>query len=269
MKLEDKVALVTGATSYIGRAIARGYAAEGASVFLQDFPDCADQLVLVKDEMTAAALDVGSKRQVASGTYDITQRRDVAAMTQTIIELLGRVDVMVNTQSRAARGPIFELSEAEFDDAIDVGVKSYFLTGQYVGKEMARRGRGKIIHLTSIAGRLGSGGSIPWSATCGARDALMRAMAHALGVYGIQVNGLGHARQEESGASDIERAERLRRIPLGRLGTADDMVGPAIFLASSDSDYITGEVLYVDGGYTTASVTDDEHRPKQIPYVGD
>jgi NAD(P)-dependent dehydrogenase (short-subunit alcohol dehydrogenase family) len=98
---------------------------------------------------------------------------------------------------------------------------------------------------------------------------MMRGMAHALGFYGIQVNSLAHGRQEENGGTSTEIAERLRRLPLGRLGRAEDLVGPAIFLASDDSDYVTGTVLYADGGYTTASVTDDEHRPKQIPYVGD
>lgn len=270
MRLRDKVAVITGATGRMGREIALAYAEEGADLFLQDFPRNDGRLLILHTECTSVADGVRKPGQrVASGTFDITKPAEVEAMTRRAIEEFGRIDILVNTQSGSVHGVVFDITEDEWDWAIDMGVKSYFLTCQYIGKEMARRGGGKIINLTSIVSRLGSGGAVPWSATCGARDAMMRAMAHALGAYGIRVNSLGHGRQEEGGGTFAEVSERLRRLPLGRVGRATDVIGPAIFLASDESSFVTGTVLYADGGYTSAAVTDDEHRPKHVPFIGD
>lgn len=264
LRMEGMVAVITGAGSAGARAIALGYAREGADLFLQEFPGRENAV----NEVALSASQIGHRVEV--GIYDVADRNAVVAMTEQVIKHFGRVDVLVNMASGPdTHGVIFELSEETWDRAFAAGLKSYFLTCQLIGKEMARRGGGKIINLTSIVGRLGSGGAIPSSAMCGARDAMMRAMAHALGAYGVRVNNLAHGRQVAHGGTQAMITERLRRLPLGRVGIEDDLVGPAIFLATSASTFVTGTVLYSDGGYTSAGVTDDEHRPKQVPYVGD
>jgi NAD(P)-dependent dehydrogenase (short-subunit alcohol dehydrogenase family) len=262
MKLKGKVALVTGAGVKFGRAIAIGYAREGADIFLHESPKNKNKLGEVAKIVEATG------QKVATGVYEITRGDEVDALTRRVIQEFGHVDILVNTTSDGAHGVFFDLSEEEWDKCVDAGLKSYFLTCQYVGKEMARRGTGRIINLSSIVGRIGSGGAVPWSAARGGVDAMTKAIAHALGFYGIRVNALAHGGVESNSYTVAAREERLRRLPFGRLGIEDDVVGPAIFLATSDSDWVHGVILYVDGGYTGAAVTDDEHRPKEVPYRG-
>jgi NAD(P)-dependent dehydrogenase (short-subunit alcohol dehydrogenase family) len=139
---------------------------------------------------------------------------------------------------------------------------------QQVGKEMARRGYGKIINVTSIVGRLGGGGAVGWGADRGAVDSMTAALGQALGPYGINVVALARGGTDTTEYTAEAIAERIRRLPFGRLGREDDIVGPAIFLATDDAGWITGSVLYCDGGYVTAAVTDAADRPKDIPYRG-
>ncbi len=269
-RLAGKVAVITGASGPLARAIALGYAREGADLFLQEAPGSEGPLLIIASETSSTDEGARVGQRVESGIYDVTRGSEVARLTEDVLAKFGRVDVLVNTPGgRNTHGVIFELSVDDWDQGIDLGVKSYFLTCQYLGKEMARRGSGSIINLTSIVSRLGSGGAVPWSAICGARDAMMRAMAHAMGGYGIRVNSLGHGRQAHTGGQLAEVKERLRRLPLGRVGREEDLVGPAIFLATEEAKFVTGAVWYVDGGYTAAAVTDDEHRPEHVPYIGD
>lgn len=262
MRLKDKVAVITGAGAKFGRAIALGYAKEGAQLFLHDFSRNEVKLKEVAELASAAG------QKVVSGVYEITHGDQAVAMARHAIQEFGRIDILVNTVSDGAHGIFFDLSEEAWNRCIDAGLKSYFLTCQHVGKEMARRGRGVIINLTSITGRIGSGGAVPWSAARGGVDAMTRAIAHALGGYGIRVNALAHGAVEANNYYSEERAERLRRLPFGRLGMEEDIVGPAIFLATPEAGWVHGAVLYADGGYTAAAVTDDQHRPKKVPYEG-
>ncbi len=145
----------------------------------------------------------------------------------------------------------------------------YFVTCQYIGKEMARRGTGRIINLTSIVGEFGFAGAGANSAGRGAVNAMTRSIAHALGPYGIRVNALSRGPASVREHPTKETDERLRRLPFGRLGIPEDVVGPAIFLATADSDWVTGIVLYADGGYTSNGVTEDRDLPREVPYRGD
>lgn len=257
MRLKDKIAVVTQASDPFARAIASGYAAEGADLFLQDFAKNENKLQEV------AAKVRGTSRKVVAGVYDITRGDQVAAMTRQVIQEFGRVDILVNTASEPVHGKVFELKEEDFERAIIIRIKSYFLTCQHIGREMANRGSGKIINLTSIVGKIGSGGAVPWGAACGGVNAMTKALAHALGLHGVHVNALARGATGSPGHYDrVSGGERLRRLPFGRLGKEEDVVGPAIFLATSDSDWVTGSVIYADGGYTSAAVTDDFHRPE-------
>jgi NAD(P)-dependent dehydrogenase (short-subunit alcohol dehydrogenase family) len=262
MRLKDKVAVITGAGTEFGMAIALGYAREGALLYLHDFAENRDKLAKVADETGAP----GGK--VVTGLFDITSGEQTAAMTRDVLANFGRIDVLVNTTSGGWHGKFFDCSEAAWDKAIDRGLKAYFLTCQHIGKEMARRGKGKIINITSIVGLLGSGGAVPWGSARGGVNSLTSAVAQALGMYGVHCAALARGATDTTPYTPAAKAERLRRLPFGRLGREDDIVGPAIFLATPDSDWVTGSVLYCDGGYVTAAATDDEHRPTEVPYRG-
>jgi NAD(P)-dependent dehydrogenase (short-subunit alcohol dehydrogenase family) len=262
LRLKDKVAVVTGAGTEFGKSIALGYLREGAQLYLHEFAENGEKLAKVAD----AARKSGGK--VETGLFDITTADATAAMTREIMAKFGRIDVLVNTTEGGWHGKFFECTEANWDKAIDRGLKAYFLTCQHIGKEMARRGQGKIINITSIVGLLGSGGAVPWGSARGGVNSLTSAVAQALGHYGVHCAALARGATDGFPYSAAAKAERLRRLPFGRLGKDDDVVGPAIFLATSDSDWVTGSVLYADGGYVTAAATDDEHRPTEVPYRG-
>lgn len=275
MRLDGKIALITDADGGFGQAIARGFAREGAHLFLQVFPKNEGKIKAIAESIGA---DCSPDRRVVTGVYDITREEPVIRMTADVIKEFGQVDILVNTAADGAHGVFFDLNEDQWDRALDTGLKSYFLTVKHVGKEMAKRASGKIINLTSIVGVLGSGGAVPWSAARGGVDAMTKAQAHALGEYGVYVNALAHGNTKSDGTSNPETPghhERLRRLPFGRLGLHTDLVGPAIFLATSDSDWVTGTVLYADGGYSVAATTDAQHRPEgndevraPVAYVG-
>lgn len=261
-RLKGKVAVITGASDSFARAIAVGYAREGASVYLQDFADKAAAV----EKSAAAVREAGGTATV--GIHDITTAAGVAAMTKEAMAAQGRIDILVNAAAGGWHGKFFDATEADWDKALDRGLKSYFLCCQHVGKEMARKGYGKIINITSIVGRLGSGGAVPWGAARGGVDSLTAAVAHALGAYGINVVALARGATDSTPYTPAARAERLRRLPFGRLGDETDVVGPAIFLATDEAKWIHGSVVYSDGGYVHAAATDDEHRPTEVPYRG-
>lgn len=262
MRLKGKVAVITGASDEFARAIAEGYAKEGAVLYLHDFADKADKL-----EQNAAIVAENCDK-VVTGLHDITHTEPTAAMTREVLEAFGHVDILVNTTAGGWHGKFFEATEENWDRALDRGLKAYFMTCQHIGKEMARRGSGKIINITSIVGRIGSAGAVPWGAARGGVDSFTSGVAQALGEYGINVTALARGASDFTPYSEEAKAERLRRLPFGRLGRAQDVVGPAIFLASDESEWVTGSVIYADGGYVTAAATDAEHRATEVPYRG-
>jgi NAD(P)-dependent dehydrogenase (short-subunit alcohol dehydrogenase family) len=268
LRLDKKIAVITGAGEGFGRTIAEAYIREGASVYLTDFPDKAASLNTVAQQVKDA-----SGHDVATGSFDITVTSGAVALTKDVMQRFGRIDILVNTTAGGWHGRVFECTEGDWDRSIDRGLKAYFLTCQHIGKEMARVGSGKIINLTSVVGRLGAGGAIPWSAARGGVDSLTAAFAQALGEYGVHCAGLARGatsqRDLQHGYTDHGKDERLRRLPLGRLGTVEDLVGPAIFLASDESYWVTGSVLYADGGYTVVAAFDNEYRATEVPYRGD
>lgn len=267
MRLKDKIAVITGAGQGFGLAIAKAYIKEGAQLYLHEFADNADGLAKV-----AKTVEQETGQKVKTGIYDLTTTEPTVAMTHDIMKQFGRIDILLNTTAGGWHGRIFECTEADWNKAIDRGLKAYFLTCQHIGKEMARVGKGKIINLTSIVGRLGPGGAIPWAAARGGVDSMTAAFAQALGEYGVHCAALARGATEQRdlhhGLTDKGRDERRRRLPLGRLGRVEDMIGPAVFLASEESNWVTGSVLYADGGYTVVAAFDDEYRANEVPYRG-
>ena len=253
MDLQGKIAIVTGCNGEFGAAIVPGFAATGCDIACVDFK---------LSDAEAAAEKVRQKgRRALAIAIDLRRRAEIDAMVQQVIDAFGRIDILVNTSMASHNQEFLTFKEEDFDDSLNRGVKSYFLCCQAVARQMVKQRYGKIINLSSIVGVLGPGQAASWTADRGAVNGLTRAAAHALGFYGINVNGVarGNTARKPWSAGVIER---VRRLPLGRTETPEDMVEPCLFLASDSASYITGTILYVDGGYTVAGVTDDRYRPE-------
>ncbi|MFC4466811.1 SDR family NAD(P)-dependent oxidoreductase [Streptomyces xiangluensis] len=258
-RLEGKVSVITQAGSNFGRSSAEAHGLNGAKLYLQDWEERSDRLQRVVDDLRSKGVEV------EAGIHDLTTGAGAAELTSAVMDRYGQVDVLVNTAMQAGHGVFLDLKEEEFDLSVARGLKSYFLTCQYIGEEMALKGYGKIINFTSIVADLGSGGAVPWGTVRGGVNALTYAVAQSLGEYGVRVVALARGAMESTPYTKEARDERLLRLPFKRLGLEDDVVGPLVFLATEDSDWITGSVVYCDGGYAHAAATDAEHRATSFP----
>jgi NAD(P)-dependent dehydrogenase (short-subunit alcohol dehydrogenase family) len=253
MRLQDKTVLLTSAQGPCAQAIAIGFGREGAN--------CA-----VVDDDAARAEELAAKiralgRRVLALKIDITNKSEVEDVVGRSVAEFGRIDVLLNCSAITDVSDFLNITEDAFNECIERGPKAYFLTCQAVGRQMARQRSGKIINLASTDARIGSGGSASASTAHSSIDAMTRAIAQALGYYGVNVNSLVCGPTDHFTGSSEELGERLRRIPFGRLAKPEDFVGAALFLATDDSNFITGESLYVDAGYSNAAVTEDGFRP--------
>lgn len=253
-KLDDKVALVTGLR--VGRPISLGFAREGADVAVVE----SDPAVCERwaDEVRA----LGRRAMACPIDLATCHAPEVQALVDGVVAELGSVDVLVNSASYNPWSDFLELPEAEFAKSVHIGLTGYFLFCQAAGRHMARQRGGNMINCSSVVGFFGSGESTAFGAAKGGSNAMTKAIAMALGAYGIRANALAWGPQSVNNYEDEMIAERLRRLPLGRLGNPEDLVGPAIFLASTDAGWVNAHVLYAEGGYTSAAVTEDKFRPK-------
>ena len=262
--LVGKVVLVTGAGAGIGRAIAERFASVGSNVVVNDVDAvagtaAADAIVQAGGSATAIAADVSDSSQVA-------------AMFEAILDSYGGIDVLVNNAGLV--GPMlhfFEADEAWWRRIIDVNLTGHFLCSHRAARIMAKAGGGAIINMSSGGATQSHRSFTAYDATKGGIEALTRAMALDLGPYNIRVNALMPGSIDTSGLSHEERVYRGENVPLGRIGEAYDMTGAALFLASDDASYITGDVLKVDGGMTAQqrSATVDIMPPSGFPRLED
>jgi 3-oxoacyl-[acyl-carrier protein] reductase len=253
MRLKDKIVLVTSAQNPCAHAIVIGFAREGAHCVVVDSD--AGQA----EQLAAEARTLG--RRALPLQADVTKKSQVEEAVRRAVAEFGRIDVLFNCSGLTQESDFLTVSEEAFNLSIDRGPKAYFLTCQAVGRQMAEQRSGKIINLSTTDGRIGSGESTVNSAAYSSIDSMTRAIAQTMGYYGVNVNSLVCGPLYSSSATTAERAERLRRIPLGRLVKPEDLVGAAIFLATDDSNFVAGESLYVDAGYSNAAVTEDGFRP--------
>ena len=260
-RLKDKVALVTGAGSIgpgwgNGKAIAALFAREGAKVFGVDInPGAAEE--------TRGIIE-GEGGTCASHTADVAKGDQVAAMTRACLDAFGRIDVLVNNVGILSLGGPVEVEEAEWDRAMDINLKSVFLTCKHALPVMAEQGAGAIVNISSIAAIRWIGVSYAsYYASKGGMNALTRAIALEYAARGIRANcilpglmntpmvhaGLTAAYGEEG---DIENLVKVRdaQCPMGRMGDAWDVAHAALFLASDEAKYVTATELVVDGGIT-------------------
>ena len=242
-----KVAIVTGATRGIGQAIAQAYAAAGIKVAVvsRSAADC-EQAARAINETGGAAM---------AAHCDVTQVAAFKKVVEEVVERWGGLDIMVNNAGTAITRKAIDLSEEEWDRVVDLDLKSVFFCAQSAARVMIPQQSGKIINVASILGLVGANGLIPYCAAKGGVVNLSRALASEWARYGIQVNSLcpGYVITDinrEKLSDEKTQAALLAKTPAGRLGQVGDMTGAALFLASPASDYMTGQSLTVDGGWT-------------------
>jgi NAD(P)-dependent dehydrogenase (short-subunit alcohol dehydrogenase family) len=243
MRLKDKVAIVTGGGGKIGKHYALGLAKEGAKVCLADLMDA-----------SAAAREVEAMGGKAiSLTCDVSEEKSVQAMVETVVERFGGVDILVNNAAyftSLKRGPLWEMEVEEFDRAMAVNARGVWLCTKAVFASMKDRRGGKIINIASGSPLIGNPNYIHYVASKGAVIAMTRAMARELGAYGICVNTLAPGLVMTEGRKyDREHAKKISdQRSIKRDQVESDLVGTVVFLASSESDFMTGQLLVVDGG---------------------
>jgi len=251
MKLKNKVAIVTGAGSGNGRAIALRYFEEGATVVVADVNEAgAHETISLAPE--------GSRAMVVK--TDVTSREDVERMVALTVKEFGRIDILVNNAGIVAFTPFLELTDAEWDRVHNVNLKGPFLCSQAVAKEMIKAGQGgRIVNITSVeAHRIvsSSGHCQPhYNSSKGGLNLLTKATALELASHGITVNAVAPGVVEtpftEQGLKTPGVHEWLmERLPAGRVGKPQDVANAVVFLSLPESEYITGSTVFVDGGWT-------------------
>ena len=245
MRLEGKIAVVTGAARGIGAACARRFAAEGAQVVLAD-------ILEEQGEATAQAIrdEGGSAAFLACDTGEGAQAR---ALIERTVARHGRIDVLLNNAGIFTIADFLDVSEEDFDRVLRVNLRGYFLVGQAAARAMAAAGSGSIINMSSVNGVMAIETIAPYVVSKGGVNQLTSVMALALAPKGVRVNAIGPGTilTEMSGALLTDEAARRRvlsRTPMGRPGQPEEIAAIAVFLASEDSSYVTGQVIYADGG---------------------
>jgi 3-oxoacyl-[acyl-carrier protein] reductase len=244
MKLKDRVAIITGAARGIGKAIVLTFVREGAKVAIVDVDQ--RQLEALKNEIEKR------KGESINISCDITKSPEVQAMVNQVKKAFGRIDILVNNAGIIRRGTIETVTEEDWDRVIEVNLKGTFNCCKAVVEFMKQQGYGKIVNISSIAGKMGDITSAPgYGSSKAGVDALTKTLARQLAPYGINVNAVSpHAIETEMSAqwSEERRKEIIASIPLGRLGKPEDVAEAVLFLASDEASFITGEILDVNGG---------------------
>jgi glucose 1-dehydrogenase len=249
MRLEGKVAVITGSGQGIGRAIALRFAQEGARVVI-NYPHKPTRALQVLHEIDPSA------QKAVMIQADVTVLADTRRLIQGAVDHFGRLDILVNNAGIERKAPFWEVTEADYDAVMDVNAKGLFFVSQAATRYWLQAKRpGRIINISSVHEEI----PFPFFASyCGSKGAvrmLTRNLAVELGRHGITVNAIAPGAIKTPINADLltkpeEVSALLDQIPLGRLGRAEDVAGVAAFLASPDADYVTGSTYFVDGGLT-------------------
>ncbi len=244
MRLKDKVTFITGGAQGIGRAIANTYAREGAKVVVLD---------MNKDNTAAAAAEIKKEFNVDTlgVTGNVTILTEVEAAVKQIVDTFGRIDVLVNNAGITKDNLLLRMSDAEWDAVLAVNLKGPFNCTKAVFSPMRKAGGGRIINIASIVGLMGNAGQANYSSSKGGVIALTKTCAREFSKKNILVNAIApgfiRTAMTDKLSDDVKKALSAQ-IPLERLGEAQDVANAALFLASDESSYITGQVVSVNGG---------------------
>jgi NAD(P)-dependent dehydrogenase (short-subunit alcohol dehydrogenase family) len=250
-RVDNQVAVVIGGAGGIGEALGSGLAEYGAKVVIAD--------VLMERAQEVAA-DIRAKYKTSDAVamkFDISDEKSVAALRDQVVSTFGTVDILVNSQGVNVKKNGTEFPVADWDFMFNINVRGTMLTCREFGKVMVERKKGKVINLSSVRGVRATfwPGNEGYSATKAAIDMITRSLASEWAQYKINVNAIGPStvatKFSEKTLQDPERLKRfLASCPLGRVGQPVDIVGACVFLASPASDFITGQIIYLDGGLT-------------------
>jgi 3-oxoacyl-[acyl-carrier protein] reductase len=246
-RLENKVAVVTGGGRGIGRAICLAFAKEGADVILN---------YASKDQPAQEVVELIGKigRKAVAVKGNVAVKADVERIIQTAIENFGKIDILVNNAGVSKPNMLYKMTEEQWDEVVDIHLKGPFLCIQAASKYMMQQKSGKIINVTSSAGLTGTKGQINYSSAKGGVITLTKSAARELADYGIIVNvvllGIVATEMSEKIRTDPKLQEiYMRRILLGKFAEPEEVAPAFVFLASDEANYITGQLLCVDGGY--------------------
>ena len=247
-RLDGSIALVTGSSQGIGFALAKGLAQAGARVVING----RDVVKLEAARTALAALGVS----VHCAAFDVTDAPSVAAGIAKIEAEIGGIAILVNNAGIQRRTPLEDFPLETWQEITTTNLDSVFFVAQAVARHMIRRGKGSIINVCSVQSELGRPAIAPYMATKGAVKMLTKGMAIDWGQYGIRVNGLGPGYFRTPLNDALVKNEQFsqwltNRTPLGRWGEVDELIGATVFLASDAASFVTGHVLYVDGGVTS------------------
>ena len=242
-KIENRVALITGGARGIGRSIAEHLAAEGASIALCDINS--DNVRATVAELTSSGINAKAY------SMNVSDETSVQSTVESVFRDFGRIDILVNNAGITRDGLIIRMKKPDWDSVIAVNLTGTFLVTKAVSSYMLKARYGKIINLASVVGVMGNAGQANYSASKAGVIGLTKTTAKELGSRGINANAIAPGYIVTDMTENMpEEAKKafLERIPLGRGGTPEDVAKVALFLASGDSDYITGQVFCVDGG---------------------
>ena len=254
MRLEGKVALVTGAAQGIGLACAQAFAREGAEVFIADINEDAGRREVLRLRSDGA--------RASFGACDVSRKDQVQATVEAVVNEFGRLDVLVANAGIVHAAEFLDLEEKDFDRVLAVNLKGIFLAGQAAARQMVKQGGGgSIINMSSVNAVLAIPNQVPYVVSKGGMNQLTKVMSLALAPHRIRVNGIGPgtiltelARTAVLGNREAER-KILSRTPLGRMGDPEEIAQVALFLASDEASYVTGQTIYADGGRLALNYT--------------
>ncbi|MBN8996886.1 MAG: SDR family oxidoreductase [Rhizobiales bacterium] len=247
--LSGRIALVTGSSKGIGRALAEGLARHGATVVLNGRSKAA------VDEATAALKAAGLP--VHAAVFDVTDPKSVNEAVEAIERDVGPIEILVNNAGMQFRTPLEDFPDERWEELLRTNVSSVFYVGKAVARHMIKRGHGKIINIASVQSELARPSIAPYTATKGAVRNLTRGMATDWTKHGLQVNAIapGYFKTPLNKAL-VENPEFSawleKRTPAGRWGNVEELVGAAVFLSGDASSFVSGQVLFVDGGITAS-----------------
>jgi len=250
--LTNKVALVTGASSGIGRASAVALAAQGASVAI------AARRVERLEELKKEIEGKGGKALVVP--MDVTKKEDVIRAVADTVKTYGRLDILLNNAGIGAISPSLEMTDETWDTVLNTNLRAYFIVAREAAKEMVKNKWGRIISIASIlSGGVGTGmaGTVNYCASKGGVVAMTEALADEFAPMGITVNAIGPGFIETEMTKQVQEMPDfykglLARIPMKRFGKAEEIAATVVYLASDEASYTTGATLYIDGGWTAS-----------------
>jgi len=255
MNLNGKVAIVTGGSRGLGKGYALALAEAGANVAIADIISAEEALSALK-KISSEAKD--ERRKFLAIKFNVTNLSSINQMVEKVVDEFGKIDILVNNAGMNIRKPAIEVTGEDWDKVVNTNVKGAFFCAQAVGKVMIKQRRGKIINIGSLTSKVALPNMVAYAVSRGGILMLTKSLAIEWAKYNINVNaiGPGYFKTPQTAPLFADKQwvkETLKKIPLGRTGLPEDLGGTVVFLASEASDYITGQIIFVDGGWLAAA----------------